>query len=1120
MLSALAVLDALGEGALLIDRTDRVAGVNRPLEHLLGIDKDAFCSSDIDRFVHRYLTPRVTDGESTAGIVALLSNRHDVAGLACTIRTAGNQERRFSISSNGIREGLLRGTRVVRLQDITELKRTEEELLESRKKYRTIFDSLDSGFCIIEMIFDPGGRPVDYRFQETNRAFERLTGLSDVVGKTMRELAPGHEERWFEIFGAVARTGEARRFVQTAKFLKEGWYEVYAFPFEGPDGNRVAVLFDDITDRKQAEDRLRESEEKFRQVFESMGAGFVILEAVYGDKEQPADFIILDVDPAYESITGSKRDQVIGRRVSEVAPGIGRNWVERCTEGLGADRPVRFEEYNSIRDRWYGIHAGPIPGKDRCAFIFTDITDRKHTEEALRKNEELLRTIIEHSRDGINMLDLKTGRYIFISPSLAEITGFSAEEIDNISAEEVFSRVHPADREIAITQQEVLAAGLEPSSIVEYRWKVKSGEYHWFSDSRKVVLDERGHPVALVGIIRDVTDRRRAEGALRESEEKFRALVEHSLDGTLILDPMGKILFANHAAARLVGIKDPGEAIGRRNVMEFIAPESQGDAIKDFGEVAKGIDAFIARYKVLTVAGAERWFESIGKSIVFEGAPAILISLRDITERQRVEEAIRQSEEKYRTLFDSASDIIIIHDLDGKFLDANRVATERLGYSREELLTMNLSMIVTPEFAALVPERIGEVVEKGHTVFETADVTRKGRHIPAEVSARLISYQGRPAVLSIVRDITERKRAEEAVRQSEERFRLLTENASDIVVVLDHEGRIRYASPSVKTVGGYAPKDLIGRSVLELTHPDDLALVLDALRTATAHPKGRVTLEVRIRHASGYWSYLEVTGANLLREPAVRGLLVNARDITDRKKAEEALVRRTDDLIRANREVEAARDEANVYLDIMTHDVRNANNVSSMYADLLMDLSEGNLKTYAEKLHASIDRSSEILMNVATIRRASEEPGNLVPVNLDAVIQSEIAGFPDAAIRYRGTRVEVLADGLLPTVFTNLIGNAVKFGGPDVEIVVRVEEQDGEVLVSVEDTGPGIQDEVKGKLFTRFERGMARGRGQGLGLFIVRTLVERYGGRVRVEDRIPGHPECGAAFRFTLKKAA
>ena len=986
---ALTILDVLDEGVLLVDRSNRVAWINRPLASLFGLDRDALPGIELDLFVRRYLSSCITEEGVAAKIAALLQDRGETADFTCTIRTPKGRERELLISGDRIEDGPFEGMEIIRFRDITGEMRAKQELQECAEKYRTVFDSLDAGFAILEMIFHADGRPVDYRFLETNRAFERLTGMHDVVGKTMREFAPDHEEHWFEIFGAVARTGEPRRFVQSARFLTDRGYEVYAFPCGKPENNRVAVLFNDITDRKRAEDELRESEEKYRRVFESMGAGFVILEAASGDTGQPIDFTVLDVDPAYESIMGSKRELVVGRCITEVAPGIGRAWARWCVGSLRTGKPVRFEGYNPLRDRWYGIHAGPMPRKGQCALIFIDITERK-----------------------------------------------------------------------------------------------------------------------------------RAEEALAESEEKFRALVEHSLDGTLILDPEGKILFANQTAGRLVEIEDLEGAIGRRNVMEFIAPASKADAFRDFEQVARGIEAYVARYQILTVTQEERWIESIGRSILFNGAPAILISLRDITERYRAEEALRESEEKYRTLFDSASDVILIHDLEGRLLDANRMATETLGYSREELLEMTITEIVPPEFAALMPERIRKIVQNGHMVFETADITRGGRRIPVEISARLITYQGRPAILSTARDITERKHAEEAVRQSEERFRLLTENASDIVIVLDQGGRITYASPSVKAVGGYAPDDLIGRNVLELTHPDDAPLVLDALRAATAHPEERIILEVRIRHASGDWLYLDVIGANLMGEPAIRGFLVNARDITDRKRAEEALRRRTGDLIRANREVEAARDEANMYLDIMTHDVRNANNVSNMYADLLTGLAEGDLKTYAEKLHASIDRSSEILMNVATIRRASEEPGNLVPVDLDAVIREEIENFPRASIRCRGSHVEVLADGLLATVFTNLIGNAVKFGGPDVEIVVRVEEQDGEVLVSVEDTGPGIPDEVKGKLFTRFERGMARGRGEGLGLFIVRTLVERYGGKVRVEDRVPGHPERGAAFRFALKKAA
>ncbi|MCK9308293.1 MAG: ATP-binding protein, partial [Methanoculleus sp.] len=122
-------------------------------------------------------------------------------------------------------------------------------------------------------------------------------------------------------------------------------------------------------------------------------------------------------------------------------------------------------------------------------------------------------------------------------------------------------------------------------------------------------------------------------------------------------------------------------------------------------------------------------------------------------------------------------------------------------------------------------------------------------------------------------------------------------------------------------------------------------------------------------------------------------------------------------------------------------------------------------------------------------------------------------------IHYDGTNIAVMADPLLPGVFTNLIGNAIKFGGPAVEVTIRAEETDGGVRVSVEDTGPGVPDKMKEAVFMRFGWSQSRKSGQGLGLYITRMLITRYGGRVRVDDRVPGHPECGAAFRFVLKRA-
>ena len=235
------------------------------------------------------------------------------------------------------------------------------------------------------------------------------------------------------------------------------------------------------------------------------------------------------------------------------------------------------------------------------------------------------------------------------------------------------------------------------------------------------------------------------------------------------------------------------------------------------------------------------------------------------------------------------------------------------------------------------------------------------------------------------------------------------------------------------------------------------------------------------------------------------GVIGSGADITDR--------------IRAEKELREAHDEANLYLDIMTHDINNANAVALGYADLLETTLGAGEREMVRKLRAGVDRSIEIIQNVTTIRRLHSHETAAKPVDLDAIVRAEIAHHPGARIAYRGEPVGVMADDLLSEVFANLIGNSIKFGDPEIEITVRVEESGDQVEVSVEDTGPGVPDAVKPILFTRFARGKSSRSGKGLGLYITRTLIERYGGRVWVDDRVPGRPECGAAFRFTLLRS-
>ncbi|MDN7011452.1 PAS domain S-box protein [Methanoculleus sp. FWC-SCC3] len=658
----------------------------------------------------------------------------------------------------------------------------------------------------------------------------------------------------------------------------------------------------------------------------------------------------------------------------------------------------------------------------------------------------------------------------------------------------------------------------------------------------------------------EIVERKRAEEEL-QSIARFPA---ENPNPTLRLENGRTIIYANSAARATFA-----EA--------FTGPGT--DAPADIAEIAETALASGVRQEVEHRIGAETYLLAF---VPLRDRHYVNVYGRDISQRKKVEDALRQSERSlateldatrrlqqvstqmiqanrvealYEEILDTAMTILDADFASIQMLYAERGTTGELrllgyrGFTEEAarfwewvrpdsestcgkaLLTgqrVIVPDILDCEFMAGSADRETYLQTGIRAVQTTPLYSRAGAllgmlsthwrrpHEPTANELRPIDLLARQAA-----DFIDRKRAEEALRESEEKLQTLFQLLPVGISVLDENRKILDVNPALGDI-----LDLPRDDLLRGAYENRRYIWTDGTEMPVAEfPSSRaITEQTAIRNVE--MDIVKEDGNTIWTDVSTVPLpfsdwrmLLATSDITERKRTEEALVRRTEELIQKSAEVEAARDEAHMYIDIMTHDVRNANNVSGMYADLLAELADGDLKTYAEKLHASIERSNEILRNVATVRRIREEESGLVPVNLDAVIRNEIGRFPEALIDYLDPQIEVLADGLLPTVFINLIGNAVKFGGPDVKITVRAEVQGGEILVSVEDTGPGVPDEVKVKLFRRFERGMGRGSGEGLGLFIVRTLVERYGGEARVEDRVPGRPGEGAAFRFTLKLA-
>jgi len=483
---------------------------------------------------------------------------------------------------------------------------------------------------------------------------------------------------------------------------------------------------------------------------------------------------------------------------------------------------------------------------------------------------------------------------------------------------------------------------------------------------------------------------------------------------------------------------------------------------------------------------------------------------------QSVKDALQESEERYRRLFEGDLTGDYLTAADGRILACNPAFVRMFGFaSVEEALNTDIRDLYEDpgdRDRLIARLRVERKVENEGRIRKRRDGTRI--HVVENMVGRfsadgeLIETQG------YAYDDSERKRAEDALRESEERFRAVLENSLDAAYRRNLQAdRYDYMSPVVEKILDFTPEEMAAMAMEEIMgriHPDDRPGIEAKLNAAAA--LGRGLLVYRFRTKAGEYRWLEDHFTVTLDpggRPLYRGGIV--RDVTGRKKAEE-------ELVRIHRELESAHREANLYLDILTHDIRNTENVSNLYAEMLIDSVEGEAACYAASLQRSIAKSIEVLGIVSKIRRIYAGPPLLRPMDLDAVIREEIGHFQDIPLSYEGVPRLVLADDLLPEVFTNLIGNAVKHGGPGVTVTVRTEDADGFIRVTVADTGRGVPDGQKEEIFHRYEK-KQRGVGEGLGLYLVQILIDRYGGRIWVGDRVSGHPGEGAAFVFLFREA-
>ena len=653
----------------------------------------------------------------------------------------------------------------------------------------------------------------------------------------------------------------------------------------------------------------------------------------------------------------------------------------------------------------------------------------------------------------------------------------------------------------------------------------QTGRAGFFEGYYSPLCNERGEVVGGIAIIRDISERKRAEELVNEAHQRLSSHVENTPLAVVEWDKDYRVSRWLPSAERLFGWKAEevlGKTVGEWN---FVHGEDL-DAVYEVGDrQSQGLDRHsVSRNRNYTKDGAilhNEWYNSV----LYDDSgtlSSVLSLVLDVTARKRVEEVMRASEEQYRLLFESNPQAMWVYDLETlKFLAVNNATVEQYGYSREQFLEMTIAQIRPPED---VP-RLHDYLALGSPGFDRAGEwkhqKKNGDIIIVDIIAHQLDFSGRRAELVMALDITERKLAEEALVESEDRYRDLVDNSHELMCTHDLEGRIISVNPWAARVLGYKQEALIGLQIRQGLMPEYRDQFDDYLREIRENGFARGIMKVRTAEGeTRVWEYYNTLRTQGVQNPIVRGM---AHDVTERR---QALKREKE----ARLEAETANRLKDEFLSTLSHELRTPLTAIIGWSRLLIDGEvEPDKRPKALEIIARnarfqahlIDDLLEVSRIITGKLRLEFTPCELRPV-IEAVVESlrptaeakavsvELLLEPDVALVYGD------ADRLRQVIW-NLLSNAVKFTPRNGSVQVRVQRDKTHVAIAVRDSGEGIKRDFLPHIFERFSQAdgstTREHGGLGLGLAIVRHLVELHGGTVRAESQ---GEDLGSTFIVTL----
>jgi two-component system cell cycle sensor histidine kinase/response regulator CckA len=898
-------------------------------------------------------------------------------------------------------------------------------------------------------------------------------------------------------------------------------------PFTPADGRGIddaAASAGDSTARPDAEEALRLSELEFRTIFDSVGDGVAIWEP---------EGKYLEVNRVLCERLGYSREELLGMQVDAINSSESAATIPGRVAEIMQGRGIRAIEATHLRRDGAEIPIEAVSrritfrGKPAILTVYRDITERKRAEEAVANSATRLQIAMGAMLDGVSILSSvrdDAGRILdfridYANAAMGVISGVAAKE----QVGRTLLGLFPAHRANGLfgAYVRVVETGV-PFAPANFRYADPDAE----GGPLEKILDQR---VARLGdgiilSVRDVTEIERE----RQERERIRA--------TLKLSEL-KYSTAFHTSPDAVNLNRLSDGLyldisdGFTATTGFTRTDVEG---KTSADIAIWADPE-TRHRLVAglrddgvVHNMEMRFRrkdgSLGKALMsarvieVNGESCILSITRDITDRE-------EAEKRFQTLFDVANDAMMISSPDGRFLEVNRSACERLGYSRDELLMMSAADIIAPGLELLVPARSEALVGGSSAFFDTAHARRDGTPIPVEISTTVIDFGGSKAILTIARDISERKRAEVELRANEERYRRITETITDFVfTVFVEDGRASSTQygPACVAVTGYS-SDEMSRDPdlwLRIIVPEDRDAVV-ALPSRILAGDHVSPIEHRIVHKDGRVRWVRNTAVPQFDpDGMVLSYDTIIQDVTERRVLQEQL-------IQAQKMEAIGRLAGGV-----AHDFNNLLTVIRGFAELHLAEHSSDDPGRADvlEIERAADRATQLTKGLlAFSRRADVHPA---PLNLALLVRDAMAllrrlvGEDIAVDLHAGPNVPlVFADPVqVEQVLLNLAANArdaMPTGGSlGIEVKgVRLDSRfvaahqgarkGQHVLLAVSDTGVGMDEATQVHIFEPFFTTKPTGEGTGLGLSSVYGIVKQAGGYIEVHSRLGG----GSVFR-------